>query len=62
MRARTLALIALLQALPAAAAGLTPLEQAGKKFFSTPTSPPSATSRAPPVTGRRRAGAVRTVN
>lgn len=33
MRARTLALIALLQALPAAAAGLTPLEQAGKKIF-----------------------------
>ena len=33
MRARTLALIALLQALPAAAAGLTPLEQAGKKIL-----------------------------
>ena len=33
MRARTLALIALLQALPAAAAGLSPLEQAGKKIF-----------------------------
>ena len=33
MRGRTLALIALLQALPAAAAGLSPLEQAGKKIF-----------------------------